>query len=160
MRTVLFVSVAAACWLGGAPPASAAESDSHTVTVQVTAINEIAVSGGNVTLTIDSATAATQPLPALDSTTCDLLWTTNEADKKITVATDLAAPKFTLLLLAQNVSGGTAAPQVTLSTTAIDLVTGVSQSVGSCDLAFVAFATAAQGTGSDVHTITYTITAA
>jgi len=54
MRTVLFVSVAAACWLGGAPPASAAESDSHTVTVQVTAINEIAVSGGNVTLTINS----------------------------------------------------------------------------------------------------------
>ena len=160
MRAVLLVSVAAACWMGATLLAFAAESDSHTVTVQVTAINEIAVSGGNVTLTIDSATASAQPLPAVDATTCDLLWTTNEADKKITVATDLAAPKFTLFLLAQNVNGGTAAPQVTLSTTATDLVTGVSETVGSCDLAFVALATAAQGTGSDVHTITYTITAA
>jgi hypothetical protein len=159
MRAVLLVSAATACWIGAAPLAFGGDSGGHAVTVQVTAINELAVNGGNVTLTIDSATAGSEPDAVADATTCDLLWTTNEATRKITVETDLAAPNFALFVIAQNVSGGTAAPQVTVSTTAGDLVTGISETVGWCDLAFAAYATAAQGTGSDVHTIVYTITA-
>jgi hypothetical protein len=152
--------IAAVCCVCVAGVALAASSDSHTVTVTVTAINELSISGGNITLTINSATAGSEPDDATDSTTCDLLWTTNEASKKITAETDLAAPSFTLKVVAASVSGGTAAPEVTLSTTAEDFVTGVATTTGSCDLSYTASATAAQGTGSDVHTVLYTITAA
>ncbi len=131
----------------------------HTVTVTVSIINEVAITGGNFTLTINTATSGSDPDDATDATTCDLSWTTNEATKKITVATDLAAPVFGLTVEAQNVSGGTAAAVVTLSTTATDFVTGISTTVGTCDLAYTASATAANGTGSDNHTVTYTLTA-
>jgi hypothetical protein len=138
--------------------AMAGYTDNHTVTVQVQAINEAAISGGNLTLTINTATAGQEPDDAVDNTMCDLAWTTNEASKKITVETDLAAPNFTLKVVAQNVTGGTAASEVTLSTTADDFVTGVATTTGGCDLQYTASATAAQGTGSDVHTVTYTLT--
>ena len=144
--------------LGLATMVMAASSDNHTVTVTVTAINEVGISGGNVTLTINSATPGSEPDDATDSTTTDLLWTTNESTKKITVDTDLAAPDFTLTVEAASVSGGTSAGEVTLSTTAQDFVTGVSTTTGSCDLSYTASATASDGTGSEVHTVTYTIT--
>lgn len=158
MTKTLFISIIVALCVCVAGVALATSSVNHTVTVTVSAVNEVAIAGGNVTLTINSATAGSDLDDATDSTTCDLLWTTNEASKKMTVATDLAAPDFTLKVVAQNVSGGTAASEVTLGTTAADFVTGLT--AGSCDLAYTASATAAQGTGSDVHTVTYTITAA
>jgi hypothetical protein len=139
--------------------AMAANTDNHTVTVTVEAINEAAITGGDLTLTINTATAGQEPDDAVDNTTCDLDWTTNEATKKITVETNLAAPTFTLKVLAQNVTGGTAEAEVTLSTTgANDFVTAISTTTGGCDLQYTASATAAQGTGSDVHTVTYTLT--
>jgi hypothetical protein len=135
----------------------AAQSASHTVTVQVNAINELDLTGGNIMLTVGTATAGQEPDAATD-TTCHLNWTANQANRKITVATDLPSPLFTLKVLAQSVSGGTAAPEVTLSTTAADFVTGISKTVGTCTLGYTTAATAAQGTGSDVHTVTYTLT--
>ena len=135
------------------------QTANHTVTVTVSAINEAAIIGGNITLTINTATAGSNPDDATDNTTCDLNWTTNQASKKITVATNLVAPTFTLSVVAQNVTGGTAASSVTLSTTATDFVTGVATTTGNCDLSYTGSATAAQGSGSDVHTVTYTITA-
>ena len=147
----------AACCICVPCLAFAADSDSHAVTVQVNAINELALSGGNITLTVNTATAGQEPDAAMDLTTCDLVWTTNESTKKITIETDLGAPQFSLLALAMNVTGGTAAPVVTVSTTAQDFVTGVTETVGSCDLGVGVIATAAQGTGTDVHTITYTL---
>lgn len=158
MKDVRLLSMTLAICVVLAGAALGASSDGHTVTVQVSAVNELAVSGGNITLTVNSATAGSDLDDATDNTTCELDWTTNQASKKITAETNLAAPSFILKVVAQNVSGGTAAPEVTLSTTAQDFVTGASQSSGSCDLAYTASATAAQGTGSDVHTITYTIT--
>ena len=160
MSRILVVSAVALCCLALAVPAFAANTASHTVTVTVTAINELALSGGNITLTINSETAGSDPDDATDSTTCDLAWTTNEASKKITAETDLALPTFTLGVTAANVTGGTAAAQVTLSDSAQDFVTAIATTVGSCDLSYVASATAAQGTGSDVHTVLYTLTAA
>ena len=136
----------------------AANSGNHPVTVTVAAINELGLSGGALTLTIDTAAAGSEPADAVDNTSCDLLWSTNEAGKKITVQTDLAAPNFILKVLAQTVSGGTAASEVTLSTTATDFVTGIVTTTGSCDLQYTANTTAAQGTGTDNHTITYTLT--
>jgi predicted secreted protein len=138
----------------------AATTDNHQVTLTVSAINEVAISGGNLSLTINSTTAGSDPDDAVDNTTCDLNWTTNEASKKITVATSLASQNFTLKVLAQNVTGGTAASEVTLSTTAADIVTGISTTKGTCDLQYTGSATAAQGTGTDTHTtVTYTLTA-
>jgi hypothetical protein len=136
----------------------AAQTASHTVTVQVNAINELALTGGNITLTVSTATAGQQPDPVTNST-CTLAWTSNQATRKITVATNLATQNFTLKVLAQSVTGGTAAPEATVTNTAADLVTGVSRTTGGCTLRYTASATAAQGTGSDVHTVTYTLTA-
>jgi hypothetical protein len=158
MRSLALIMLGAAlCW--GLPVvAMGASSDFHSVTVQVLAINEVAISGGNITLTINSATAGSNPDDAVDNSTCDLAWTTNELSKKISVATSNGAPNFTLKVVAQNIVGGVAAPEVTLSTTAEDFVTGIAMAVGNCDLQYTASATAAQGTGSDMHTVTYTIT--
>lgn len=157
-RNTMLTAAVLTVLFGILPALNAGITDDNQVTVQVNAINEIALVGGNITLTINSATAGSNPDDDVDNTTCDLLWTTNETNKKITVVTDLGAPNFTLKLVAQNVTGGSAGAEVTLSTTAQDLVTAISETVGNCDLQFTASATAAQGTGSDVHIITYTIT--
>ncbi|MBU0690939.1 hypothetical protein KKC97_09225 [bacterium] len=139
--------------------AIAADNDTHEVTVTVSAINEMAVSGGDIGLTINSATAGAQPDDDTDATT-GLAWTTNEATKKITAETDNAAPTYTLKVLASAVTGGgAAAAQVTLSTTPGDYVTGIGETIGTCTNTYTASATAAQGTGADVHNVTFTITA-
>lgn len=135
----------------------AADTDNHQVTVQVTAINEVGISGGNITLTINSATAGSQPTDAVDNSTCDLAWSTNQSSKKITVQTSLGSPNFSLKVAAQNVTGGTAGSEVTIGTSAQDFVSSISTTVGSCDLQYTASATLSDGTGSDVHTITYTL---
>jgi hypothetical protein len=137
--------------------AMAADTDDHQVTVTVNAINEIAVTGGDIVLTINSATAGSDPDSENDATT-GLLWTTNETGKKITVETDNAAQNFTLKVVATGVTGGTAAAEVTLTTTPTNYVTGIAETLGGCTSSYTASATAAQGTGSDVHVVTFTIT--
>ena len=139
--------------------AVAADNDSHAVTVTVSAINEVAITGGAVSLTINSATAGSEPDAVSDTATADLAWTTNETSKKITVETDLGSPSFSLSVTAGSVSGGTTAGAVVVSSTPADFVTGIATTTGGCDLEYSASSTAADGTGSDAHTITYTMTA-
>lgn len=115
MLRTCFVSLTAMCCVFVAGAAFAAGSDSHTVTVTVSAINELSISGGNLTLTVNTATAGSEPSDATDSTTRDLLWTTNATSKKITVATSVIFQNFTLKVTAANVTGGTAAPRVDVS---------------------------------------------
>jgi len=142
-------------------PVFAADTDNHTVTVTVAAINEVAITGGAITLTIDTATAGGEPTNATDAT-CTLDWTTNELTKKITVETTVGVPpqNFTLQVQATGVTGGTSGGLLTLTHAAAaqDFVTGVSQTIGDCTLSYTASATAAQGTGTDTHTVVYTIT--
>jgi len=159
-RTTLVLRLIAGAVLAAvlALPASAGQSASHTVTVRVNAISELTLTGGDTTLTLSTATAGRQPDPATN-TDCTLAWTANPTNIRITVATNLVSPTFTLNVVAQSVTGGIAAPEVTLGNTAADLVTGVSRTTGSCTLRYTASATAVQGTGSDVHTVTYTLTA-
>ncbi|MBM3324892.1 MAG: hypothetical protein FJY66_04415 [Calditrichaeota bacterium] len=159
MKAISFLIGSVLLVVGTAGFLLAGNSDNHTVTVQVNAINEIAITGGNKTLTISTATAGSDPDDATNSE-CTLAWTTNETGKKITVATNLASQNFTLKVEATGVSGGTSAGQKTITDTAADLVTAVAETTGGCTLSYTAQATAAQGTGSDVHTVTYTITAA
>jgi hypothetical protein len=135
----------------------AADNDNHQVTVTVNVINELAVAGGNIVLTITTATPGLDPDDATDATT-SLDWTTNDTGKKITAATDNAAPTFTLKVNATGVTGGTSAGQITLTTVATDYVTGVATTIGGCTSTYTASATAAQGNGSDVHVVTFTLT--
>jgi len=142
----------------GISPALGANSDSHTVTVTVNTINELTITGGNVTLTINAAVAGAEPTDATDAST-SLDWTTNDTNtKKITVGTDID-PTYTLTVEATGVSGGTgqAAATLTLAAGAQDLVRDVSLTTGDCTLSYTASATAALGTGTDTHTVTYTL---
>ncbi|HEY3296331.1 MAG TPA: hypothetical protein VGL38_12965 [bacterium] len=126
---------------------------------------DLAVLNGDVELTVSSATAGQQPIAAT-SETCQLQWTTLVADatKKITAQSSLATPSFVLTVNAVSISAGdgTAAGPVTLSTSAGDLIVNIPAGVlvsdpGTCTLRYTASATAANGTGSDSHTITFTI---
>lgn len=156
MNTVKFVLLAASLVVSGYVVGFTATSDNHTVTVTVNTINEIAITGGSVTLTINSATAGADPNNDIDATT-GLLWTSNESDKKATIQSDLAGPNFALKAVATGVTGGSAASEVTISTTAQDFITGISTTIGSGTIQYTGMATSAQGTGSDIHTITITI---
>jgi hypothetical protein len=159
MRKYFNISTALVFLLGWYGIGRGQSSANQTVTVQVAAINEIAVTGGNITLTINTATAGSEPDAASDNSSCDLLWTTTEASKKITVATDQASPTFDLMVKPKFVTGGTGVSgEVTLTTSAQDFVTDVATTTGSCDLQYNAVATASDGTGSEVHTVTYTLT--
>ena len=133
-------------------------SASHTVTVTVTTINEMAISGGNISLNISTAPGGSEPVVASDDISCNLRWTTTEVAKKITVATNLGSPVFPLKVVAQAVNGGNAASEVTLSPIARDFITGIAKTIGSCNLGYSASATTADGIGSEVHTVIYTLT--
>jgi hypothetical protein len=153
-----YTRLAALILMALASVALAADNDNHQVTVTVNDINELAVTGGDITLTISAATAGQNPNQATNNT-CGLEWTVNTTNKKITVATNQASFAHALRVQAASVSGGTAAAEVTISDTPQDLVTGVATTLGTCTLNYRATATAAQGTQSVAHTITYTITA-
>ncbi|MBU1676564.1 hypothetical protein KKA85_12390 [bacterium] len=154
----LSILIAILVVVGGSLPAFSASSDNHTVTVVIPTINDVAITGGNLTLTFVVPTPGSNPADVSDLTTCDLNWSNNEASQKITVATNVASPVATLKVTAGSVSGGTTGGQITLSTTAQDFVTAVTTGNGSCDLEYVASATSGLTAGSEVHTVTYTIT--
>lgn len=87
---------------------------------------------------------------------------------KITVASVCPGQRFTLQVVATNVTKGVAQPAVTLvsGNPATDFIRDIPKTGaknGSCTLQYTASATFAQGNstelGNDVHTITYTIQA-
>lgn len=160
MRRPLFAVFVAAVFVTVLAGLLWATSASHTVTIQVLGISEVAIIGSNI-LQVSQATGGrgSEPTIMVDEE-CALVWTTNITNMKITVATNLASPTYVLKALAVNVSGGTAAGEVVLSTTATDFVIDISQSIGGCNIRYTASATSAQSEGFDEHTITYTITRA
>jgi len=142
--------------------AMAAGTDNHSVTVTVNAISELNV-GAAVVLTVDAAVAGSAPTAVTDTVTT-LAWTTNEAAKKITVATTTAAAqKFTLTALAVEPTSQPGVPSgivnLVSAASALDFISGVGASSGTDTITYTGSATAAQGTGSDVHTVVYTIVA-
>ena len=131
-------------WTGVAPPAS------------------LKVQGGDVTLSISSATAGQDPDPVVDQITSNLRYSKGIADPtlKITVATDLGSPVLVLKVEAINVGDGSATGEIVLGTTAQDLVTGVTaESFAYCDLKYSSVALASDGVVTDAHTVTYTMVA-
>ncbi|HEY4613378.1 MAG TPA: hypothetical protein VII11_10370 [Bacteroidota bacterium] len=135
-------------------------SDNHTVTVQVSTITMVSVTLGAVPMTITGAgVAAGQDQMTVTDQSSQLRWGINSSLRKITVATNLAAPLFTLKVLALSPTQGTAASEVTLSTTAADFMLNVGRSLGNCTLQYTGIALASQGTGTDSHTVTFTAVA-
>lgn len=130
------------------------------VNVTVATINKVNVSSGSVAITITGAgTVAGQNLiGSVVNTSTTLFWGSNSASQKITVQSNLAAPTHTLKLLALNPTQGTAAAEVTLSTTATNFMTNVGRTLGSCTLQYTGSALATEGTATDTHTVTFTIT--
>jgi hypothetical protein len=156
-RTLLVLTVGVLLTLGLIGVVEAADNASHNVTVTVTAISEIAITGGNITLTISTAAAGSNPPYAVNGA-CGLNWTTNEDDQKITVEADAVSLLHTLKVIATGASIGTPSAERTITVAPQDIVTGIGKSIGGCTLNYTAIATAAQGVSSVVHAITYTIT--
>lgn len=132
--------------------------DRHTVTVQVLPITQVQIIGGGVSLDINNASAvAGQDMMTVTDQSSSIHWATNSANRKITVATDLATPIFTLRLLAIGPTQGTGMAEVELSTTAKDLLLNIGRTTGNAALRYTGVAYASQGTGIDNHVITFTI---
>ncbi len=139
--------------------AYSADNVAQTVTYEVQAINEITVSGNPGALVISTATAGSQPTAATDATTSYSV-TTNGTNKKITGSIDTAMPANTSLLVTLTApTGGSSAGQVTLSTTAQDLVTGISTLAESgLTISYEFTADAAAGVvASSTKTVTLTV---
>lgn len=95
----------------------------------------------------------------MDDSISKLHWIATGTSKKITVSTDLVPGDYTLKVVAQNVSGGTAASEVTLDDTdAHDFVTRIVDTTGGCDIHYTGSAPASAETSSDKYTVIYTIT--
>jgi len=134
-------------------------SRTHTVTVNVATINNLAVSAGSTSLTIGAAnvTAGQNLMGPVVNTATSLLWGINSSLKKVTVRTNLVAPKFTLKVLAVAPTQGTASAEVTLNTTDKDFLINLGRSSGTCTLQYTGTALASTGTGTDSHTLTFSI---
>jgi len=138
----------------------AGNTATQTVTFEVQAINEISVSGNPGNLVVSTATAGSEPDAATDNSTSYSI-TTNQSSKKITGAIDLAMPANTTLQINLTApTGGSSAGNVTITTTAADLVTGIATVAESgLTITYTFSATVDAGVvASDSRTITLTLT--
>ena len=156
-KLFLFILVGAIMFVCGN---AFAQTATQTVTFQVTAIDEISVSGDPGALIVSSATAGSQPTAATDATTTYSI-TTNGSSKKITGDVDSAMPANTILAVTLTApSIGSSAGSVTLTATAADLVTGIATvAEGSLSISYNFSATVTAGIlTSDTRTVTLTLT--
>lgn len=141
--------------------AFAANTATQTVTFEVQAIDEMSASGDPGALTISTATAGSEPTDATDTGTTYAV-TTNGTGKKITGDIDSDMPSNTMLQVNLGApTGGSSSGDVALSTTAADLVTGITQRAESgLTVSYTLSATVAAGVvGSAARTVTLTLTA-
>lgn len=140
---------------------TAAYAQSNVATQQVSInVSEIAVIAvtGNVSMTINQATAGQAPDAATASATYAV--TTNGTQKKITAELDQDMPNgLTLNATMAAPSGASTAGKTALSSDAVDLVTNVTKVRGSgLSLAYEAVATVDADPDNVTRTVTYTIT--
>ncbi len=152
-KRIAFAALSFGLLMTAAPAAAQLASASHNVTITVSAVDVISVSGD---LTIDINTVA---LSNTGSATYDL--TTNGAGRKISAAlsTDYSAGLTLDVTVAAPVGSGASVGLVTLSPTAQDVVTGISN-IAETGLAIDYVATAAPSTppSSESRQVTYTVT--
>jgi alpha-L-arabinofuranosidase len=127
------------------------------VSINVAEIAVIAVQG-NVSMTINAATAGQAPDAANASATYAV--TTNGTQKKITAELDSNMPSgLTLSATMAAPSGASSAGKQALSSNPVDLVTNVTKVRGSgLSLSYEAVATVEADVASTSRTVTYTIT--
>lgn len=145
--------------LGVCGTAFAATSANQTVTYQVSSINAISVSGNPGPLVISTASAGYQPAAASDASTSYAI-TTNGSDKRITGMLNSAMPDNTALKATVTApSTGTSAGQVTLTASALNLVTGIAAVAQSgIAISYEFSATVASGVISSAQkTVTLTV---
>lgn len=144
--------------LAGAASAASAQTATQTVTFQVDAINQVAFSG-SPSLVINTATAGVDPTAATAAATWAV--TTNQSGAKVTASIGSAMPAgVTLSVNLSAPTGATSAGAQALSTTAVDLVTGITKiAQGSLGVSYSLTASASAGVvASTSRTVTYTIT--
>ena len=147
----MFVAVAAT--------SAAAQTATQTVTFQVDAINQIGVTG-SPTMAITAAVAGNAPTSV---TAAGNTWavTCNQSTAKITASIGSAMPAgVTLSANLGAPAGATSAGLKALSTTAVDVVTGITKlNATGLSLSYQLDATSAAGViTSTTRVVTYTIT--
>ena len=140
-------------------PAAQAQTATQTVTFAVNAINQIAFTGAP-SLTITTATAGSAPTSVTDATSSWAV-TCNQTGAKITAS--IASNMPAGLTLSSSLAApalATSAGFQSLSTTAVDVVTGITKlAQGSLGVSYKLDATAAAGVvASATRLVTYTIT--
>lgn len=158
MKTSHFLSITTALSLL-ALGAAGAQTATQTVTFQVDAVNQIAVTGAP-SLTINTATAGSGLTSATSSGNTWAI-TTNQTGAKITASIASAMPAG--LTLSANLgapSGATSAGLKALGVTAVDMVTGITKlSASGLSLSYQLDANASAGVvASGTRVVTYTIT--
>lgn len=135
-----------------------AQTATQVVRFEVTAINQIGVSGSAAPLVINSATAGSAPASVVSSGGSYAV-TTNESNKKITAAVDQALPSgVTLEVSLAAPIGAASANYVPLATSSSDLVTGISSlTASSLPINYRLSATPAVFMGAQTRTVTFTI---
>lgn len=156
--TILLIAIGLILQISGI--AMAANNDNHQVTITIVAVNELAITGGDITLTINSAIAGSGLTDVTDNT-CALDWTTNSGtNKKITGQLDTDYSAGISLSVNVTVAGGNGASQgnqVLTSGSAADLVRDMhNEFVSANTLGYTASAPTASPV-SEAKTVTYTI---
>jgi hypothetical protein len=132
------------------------------VSYEVTAINEIEVSGDPAALVVNTATAGSEPTDDTDNTTTWDITTNGGTDgKKLTGAIDTDMPANTTLKINLTApTGATSSGDVTLSTTAADAVTLIdSVAESGLSITYTLSATIAAGVVAQASkTVTLTLT--
>ena len=142
-----------------AAASAAAQTATQTVTLQVDAINQVAVSG-TPSMTITAAVAGGAPTSVTSSGNTWAV-TTNQTGAKITASIGSAMPTgVTLSANLGNPSGATSAGLQALGTGAVDMVTGITKlNQSGMSLTYQLDATSAAGVvASTTRVVTFTIT--
>jgi hypothetical protein len=158
MKSTTLFSLGALVAVAAVSTASA-QTATQTVTFQVSAINQIAVTG-TPSLVINAATAGSAPTSVTSSGNT---WsvTTNQTGASITASIPTAMPAG--LTLSANLTapaGATSTGLTALGTTAVNVITGITKlNSAALALSYQLDATAAAGViGSATRVVTYTIT--
>jgi hypothetical protein len=158
MKTARALSIAIALSTGFAPIAMS-QTATQTVTYQVTAINQMSITGAAPTLIVNTATAGSAPTTATSS---GITWavTTNQTGAKISAAIPTVMPAgLTLSATMGAPAGATSAGIKPITTTAVDLVTGITKlNASGLTLTYSLDATTAAGVvASGTRVVTFTV---
>lgn len=154
IRRTLSFSAAAVLMFGLAQSASA---QTAVVTYEIAAINELTLSGPPAKLMIDAASE----LAGVSDATTTWSITTNGTNMKVQGAVTALPAGVTLAVQLGAPGGATSAGSVSLSTTAADLVTGITE-LQAADLPITYTVSATPGAGvvaESTATVTYTVVA-